>query len=577
MRPVEALRSGLRPHTRSGRSAWTQTAIAALAAALPAGAAAAAPVQGIRPLLVEPVAVRGGVLMVPLTADLPGTDWPAALRLTLAGGRRVEGLVAWVTAEPSPPRWTAEPAAAAVRAIAPDDDTAPGSASGAAAPGAPYLLARLPADGDGEIRLAGGHRLRPRWLDAPSAAPRRAALAISATDDRPDPRSPQAHWRWALLADRLGLDAPSPERFGDGVERLLAEHYAALWRGGLARLESTSPGVASACRDLLTASCLDGDRPVAAWVADPRRTGALLTLLLDREADGSALVDAALRWADEQDMILVWPEPGDDRRVIVAFANPSFEPAVATLAWDRAGEIPIAVVLAAGRVSRAEIDRPPPDAPDAPVAAPSVPAPGPVSTQDLFVDVAGRSRRLAFHRPLLIATPPGVFFPALQPPMTLLDAQTVRSAPISADRATLAHLRRREGRWEIFFECRRPAAAEGARSASHGVEAITLLLGADGAAGPVVALTVPEEGSWQVNRGANDASLEVHRRSAADRWLCRIVLPGAWLPATGPLLVGMRRSHGDGDGFETGPYRSLPWRDEPGRAAIDLGKWDLAD
>jgi hypothetical protein len=108
------------------------------------------------------------------------------------------------------------------------------------------------------------------------------------------------------------------------------------------------------------------------------------------------------------------------------------------------------------------------------------------------------------------------------------------------------------------------------------VDAVTTLLGSeDGAgAGAAIELIVPETGAWHLVRGGDDGTLEVHRRSMDDRWLCRIVLPHAWLPDSGPLLIGMRRSHGDGGAVETGPYQSLPWRPEPGRAAIDLGRWD---
>lgn len=546
----------------------------AVFAVVSAGASGGA--VGFRALVIEPVAVRGGVLMLPLTAERHGNDWPATMRLTFADGRRVEGLVAWLTPEPAVPRsWTAEPAAARVRAIEPDDDTA--ASAPAPGTGAAYLLARLPANGLGEIRFGGGQRLRPIWIEAPPAAPRRGAAGVAldaiASDDRPDPHSPFTQWRWALLADRLGLDPPPPERFGDGVGCLVAEHDAALWRAGLARLESQSPGVASACRDLLTATCRDGDRAIAAWVADPRRTGALLSLLLARDGEGPELVDAALRWADEQETFLVWPEPGDDRRVTVAFANPSLEPGVATLAWDRGGEIPIAVELPAGRVTRVALERPPADD-GAGGGAGASPAATPPITQVLIVEIAGRSRQLAFYRPLLTAAPPGVFFPPLQPPITLLQTQTGRPAPIVPERATLAHLRRREGRWEIFLECRRPVPTDGQRRPGDDrAEAITLLLGLEGAPGRAVALTVPEQGSWELSRGVDDGTLEVHRRSGADRWLCRVVLPDAWIPGVGPLLVGMRRSHGDNDAFETGPYQSLPWRDEPGRAAIELGRW----
>jgi hypothetical protein len=34
------------------------------------------------------------------------------------------------------------------------------------------------------------------------------------------------------------------------------------------------------------------------------------------------------------------------------------------------------------------------------------------------------------------------------------------------------------------------------------------------------------------------------------------------------------RRHGGDESVETGPYRCLPWAIDPGRAIIDLSRWD---
>ena len=155
-----------------------------------------------------------------------------------------------------------------------------------------------------------------------------------------------------------------------------------------------------------------------------------------------------------------------------------------------------------------------------------------------------------------VAALPGVITPlvwcAFGKPQLVIPAALLKQLDTERWRTLLAHelahLRRREGRWEIFFECRRPAGGAGATAAPAGrdEESITLLLGAGDAGDAAVALIVPEQGAWQVARGADDGTLQVHRRSAADRWLCRLVLPDAWLPGAGagvpeaPLLVGTR-------------------------------------
>ena len=87
-------------------------------------------------------------------------------------------------------------------------------------------------------------------------------------------------------------------------------------------------------------------------------------------------------------------------------------------------------------------------------------------------------------------------------------------------------------------------------------------------------MSVPEIGDHRLFRGSGDAALEVHRRSYADRWYCRVVVPDHWLRTdTSGALVGAMRTHGDNNALETGPFASLPWRLQPGRAVIDLAAW----
>ncbi len=41
------------------------------------------------------------------------------------------------------------------------------------------------------------------------------------------------------------------------------------------------------------------------------------------------------------------------------------------------------------------------------------------------------------------------------------------------------------------------------------------------------------------------------------------------------MLIGLVRTHGDGDAVETVRNATVPWRPlDPGRAAIDLTAWD---
>jgi hypothetical protein len=546
-------------------------------------------VRGILALTEEPIAPRGGVLMLPLGAQRHGESWPATLPLILSDGTTVEGSVVWICAREGDParprRWTDDPSGLAVRSIERGDDSAAGG-------GAAYLLARLPVDGEGPIELGkpGSGRLRPVWCDLheapirenpPESEPLRMPLEDS--PDRPDPSSPFEYWRWVLLAERLGLRPPSPQAYGP-VGSLVAEHYAGLWRIGLGRLARPGPGVAATCRDLLTRICNDRDLPggrFAGWVAEPEELGRLLSILLDHTRTEASLVNEALAWADLHRPLLVWQEGAYGEQVRLAIVNRGFEALVAKLAWEGTADIPIAIELQPGLLTRVRVDRPP--------------LPGPTGLvqeeepqrQVLLIDAPGQSVRVVFGRRCVTARPPGVFFPPLRPPLTLAEIESGRQRLIEPARATSMHVRRLWDRWEVFFECRRgheaPSTAAGddpLRSFAgplevQGVEAVTLLIGPED--DPAVALTVPETGWHRLFVGGNDGTLQVHRRSFSDRWYCRIVLPEAWLPVlmeSTALRLGGIRTHGDGEARETSPATSAPWRRAPGRAAVILGAWD---
>ena len=50
-------------------------------------------VSGIRVQMSNPIALRGGVMLVPLTAEAHGDHWPGTIRLTLEDGRNIDGTV----------------------------------------------------------------------------------------------------------------------------------------------------------------------------------------------------------------------------------------------------------------------------------------------------------------------------------------------------------------------------------------------------------------------------------------------------------------------------------------------------
>jgi hypothetical protein len=518
------------------------------------GVATAQPPRGIEPEQPRPAAVRGGVLMVPLRATRDGDRWPAALDVELADGRRLRGLIAWVHARAAEPvsAWTEDPRRLSVRPIAAGDDPRQGD-------GQPYLLARLPNDADGEIRV-GRRTLRPRWWSrAAGPAASGEALIRRTGPDRPDPDSPFEHWRWVVLADRLGATPPAADAFDDPA-RLVATHYADLWRIALDRVERVDPSAAATCADLLTSVCTDRGQPFAAWVADPRQTAALLSALMDEHRTGQEVAADALDWARSQEPLLLWLRSAAGQQVAVAIVNRSPQRVVAHLTWPGAEEIPIAVELPAGVLSTVLVDRPG----QAPQAGGTV----------LEVETSGRRYRLPVGDPFTVAMPPGVFNHALRPPLTLAEVQGGQRRQVPVSHATFVQLRKLGGRWEVFFDCRRPDTAGEVEPGRQ--EAVWLLLGpASEDAGSSLTLKVPESGAHEIEGDLLGASPLILRRSFSDRWYCRVILPSTWLPRSGEerLHIGCVRTFGGSEGFHAAPGLTTPWRRTAGREAIDLDQW----
>lgn len=553
--------------------------MALVLAAACGGSAAADTVRGIRVLADRPIAPRGGVMLVPLGARRPGTSWPRSLGLTMSDGTRLHGQVIWFA--PSRPRpvtrrrWTEEPPRPVVRAVAPTDD------SSVPAAGAPYLVVRLPEHGAGPIRLS-SQTIHPRWRDPsraytfdPLPGDDRPKLEVTASPDRPDPDSPFAYWRWVLLADRLDHRPPAPDRYGE-IGGLVAEHFAALWRIALGRLAEHSIPTAAACLDQLTRICTDRPHRFAGWVVGADELDELLSGLLDFRRDGDRLVADARGWLRIRPPLAAWSERDHGDRVTLALVNRSLQPLVARVQWEGRSEPPMTVELRPGALTLVDIERP------AAAAAAGAPAtiPDDPMVRLLSVTASGEMQMLPIGRPVTTVRPPGFVLPPPRPPLTLAAIETGRGARVPPEQATLVQVRRLRGRWEVFVECARPASARpfaqpngpDEDESMRGVEAITLLLGPE--AGPAVVLAVPESGPRRMLEGIDDGTLEIHRRSYEDRWYCRIVLPTAWLPDPTAVLIGLRRSHGDGDAIETTPKTGPPWRQTASRAMIDLTGWD---
>lgn len=553
-----------------------------LCIALGAAPADASPVQGIRPMTIDPIAVRGGVIMIPLTAQFPGSNWPTSLRLTLSDGSELIGTVAWLSAAtPSRDRhWTGDPRNLSVRVIEPSDDSSKPQT------GSPILLARLPSDGAGAMQLA-GTVLRPRWID-PAAPPdivdpELRRLSVRQAADLPDSDAPLEHWRWIVMADSLAMTAPGTERF-DQTSAMLAEQQAALWRIGLARLRRIDERLTDRCVQMLISHGFDRDLRFATWVADPVTLDALLNILLQPDRADRLLRAEVESWLESQRPVLMWPVSLYGQQVELALVNRLSRAVSVELTWERAAAPTERLRLAPGVLSRLVLDRP--QSPSRGLGLPTLDSPTPVVLRVSVgtLDVGS----LTFPPEEITARPPGVFISTLFPPLTLADVERARQSPVEQAQTTTVHIRRLGRRWEVFFECRRPLPDNVNRPVSlqdittlndlRGIEAVTLLIGRDQLTNdsPLV-LSIPEQGWWRLLRGRQDGALQIHRRSFDDRWNCRVVLPESWLnaPLTDQvLLLGLLRSHAVSMTLETGPNRCVPWRIQPGQLRVDLSQWD---
>jgi hypothetical protein len=552
---------------------------------LSAGALATASAHGdIRSAESHPLAMRGGTLMIPLIARDLRDGWPGTLDLTLEDGRIIRGVVAWVETGPvhAERPWTQPLQPRLVRAIQPGDAV---SDRAMTAPFGPCLLAELPTDGSGLIRL-GRETMQPTWLDpAPPIGADRPALALVPGLDRPDPSSPFDHWRWALLAERLDHSPPGLSAYGE-IGALVARHQADLWRHGLARLERRSRGVAARCRELLTQTCRDGEIEFAGWITDPAALAELLSILLDQRRDEDDLVPRALQWADARDPLLWWVEREFGDHVQLAIGNLDHDRRVARFTWPGVEETPIAALLEPWTLNRATVDRPLRPAP------PGFGLPAPPEPDRLWLHgVTGdRVLRAAVGPRALEAAPPGLAIGPLLPTLTLAEAWSHQQRPVAPGRATTAVLRRIQQRWELFIDCRREA-AEGSSAEvvplrpldqRHGaddlrsLEAVTLHFGPAGVDGSAIAMVcVPETGAVRMFAGRHDGSLVVHRRSLADRWYCRIVVPDSWLGSDPEAItaLGLIRTHGDSEAMETAPGPVAPWLRDLPHLHVSLGSW----
>jgi hypothetical protein len=523
-------------------------------------------VQGDRSLEVidpNPIAVEGDVLgfLVRCREDDPGRQLPTTLRLELDDGEEIVGYVGWIGWQASSfsPSDLADWTSPTISIQILDVPTTREDRARATA----YVFCRLPSGYRGSFRM-GRTDIRPRWLDAaPEPEGERMEPLVGA--GWPSLTDPGAWWRWALLADKEGLVPPDP--VGGEVEQLLSRYVAGLWRVGLARVRKESPGTASELLELLTARCTtDRQKLIATWITDTSELQSILDLMLDTRRSDSLVVRSVLSFLDARFPLLPWIELEMGTKVRIAIANPTDGEQVLRLQWLEGDPIPSAAVVPSGRVVEIELDRPVFKSFRSVVELQLAPP-----QNDLVLTVGRRQRQLRFSSDRLEVRPPGLQFGPFLAPLSLKAAWggVLKFPP--PNWATIAILRKRAGRWDLFLECFQALERE------DGVDQVEIHLGPSGT--PVRVIRIDSNGNLEFTPdGARFQGATARVKRFEDRWRAIVSLDPVLVAASGApgesetLQVGFRRRF-DGRLLSLAGSPLPPWNVSPPIYLLDLSKW----
>lgn len=534
--------------------------------------AALPPEQTFATTQVQPIALRGGVMLLPLVRRDPSQRWPETMQLTLGDGRTLRGATAVVRprARPAVTHWTtpvvgmgADPAAQATAA----EDV--------------VLLVPLPPDGEDHIQL-GAQRIDPDWLDPlPGARSREPVAPAEGEPHLPDLEAPSEHFRWHLLAARVGEPVPEPR--GGECDALYARHLASLWSGALERVRQADPDVArDALADLTGRACIPDGECIAAWATDLRELNALLEALLDPDADGIGLVESVRRWRASRPSVVAWAEGEDDDGVMLRIANPRPVTVEVAIRWPDRKEESMRVTLEPETVHLVRLQRDiietaelsedvvrALEEQDLGHLAPPQSDPGREAVRRAversaraLASVTLESGEWSMTVPIgtgrVAARPPALGLGTFLPRASLAEirAGTVRTAPQGS--ATTAQLRRRPSGWEVLVDCER----DGEPSAS---DVVTLAVDAGwrheiqfGESGPV---------------GETDGAI-VRVASGPRRWRARVTLPREWIGASHGTLSVERRGP-DGQVVSAG-IAPPAWSPEARPLPVAFDAWTAA-
>lgn len=521
---------------------------------------------------VQPIAVRGGVMLLPMARRDPTVAWPESIQLTLGDGRALRGVTAVVRPRPrsAAPQWTtplvsmgADPAAQATGA----EDV--------------VLLVALPPDGEDHMQL-GTQRIDPDWIDPlPDARAPELVAPAEGEAHLPDLNSPSEHFRWRLLAARVGEPVPDPR--GSAHDAMYARHLASLWSGAIERLRQADPDAArEVLADLTGRACIPDGDCIAAWATDLRELNSLLEALLDPSADGIGLVESARRWRDSRSPVVAWVEGEDEDGVVIRIANP--RPATIDLAlrWPDRKDASLRVTLEPETVHSVRLQRDAAETPELPEdvvraleeqdlghLAPPQADPGREAVRRaversaraipiVMLESGEWSMGVPIGTGRVAARPPALALGAFLPRASLAEirAGTVRAAP--QESLTTAQIRRRPAGWEVLVDCVR-----------------------DGEPSPMDVVTLVVDAGWrrelQISEsgavGETDGAV-VRVASGPRRWRARALLPRDWIRAPSGT-VSIERRLPDGQVVSAG-IAPPAWSPESRPLPIAFDAWTAA-
>lgn len=531
--------------------------LAMLAALLLGGVARAE----LRPLVRSMSAVPGAPILVPVRVDGAMREPKVALRRRGERGEireAREARLAWpvsVVSAASVGRWATSTTPIRLEEVRPVGATDA------------YLVVPMPdALAEGSALLVDGRDVR---LDVRAAAddgllerlaPRASRLAPTGPRDAmlglPDPDAPFERFRFPIGVAFHGWDAP-PAFAAGSLDDVAAEATTALWLAALARVATVSEGVAAEMAEMLVATCADATSPapIAAWIATPQEVSALLGLALDPSRDDASVVDAVASWLRVRSPLLAWIDDESPDAIVLALANPSSSEEVVRLQWILGDDPPLAAVVPPAEVQRVRLERPRPASIDG------------VAIRDdridrLRVENREKARTLDVAPASLAAGVAGPSFALLAPPLDLVSVATAvrrTGAPVPM---TVASIRPRLDRWEIFVEARTGASGSDAAA----LDAVQVV----GPRGELIEIAA--DGSVDDPAGALGEGTPPSFARFADRYRTSFTVPPSWIDRSdGKALVelGFRRRVGPTASFDA-PAAVTPWRRLPRTILIDL-------